>query len=100
MSIAPALVRGHESLRRGESGLRRASTFWQTPTTKEGFKLTLTTTRAQFTPREIKDVARLARLAIDESDVDSYAHDLSRILDLVEQMNVIDTTEIEPMAHP
>ena len=28
------------------------------------------------------------------------AHDLSRILELVEQMNAVETTGIEPMAHP
>ncbi|MGK0673596.1 MAG: Asp-tRNA(Asn)/Glu-tRNA(Gln) amidotransferase subunit GatC [Halothiobacillaceae bacterium] len=53
-----------------------------------------------ITPSEVKKIARLARLAIDESEVERYAHDLSCILDLVERMNQADTQGVEPMAHP
>ena len=49
---------------------------------------------------EIQKIAMLARLAIDENDVPGYSHDLSNILGLVEQMNSIDTTNVDPMAHP
>jgi aspartyl-tRNA(Asn)/glutamyl-tRNA(Gln) amidotransferase subunit C len=49
---------------------------------------------------DVEKIAHLARLAIDESDIPRYAKDLSNILDLVEQMNAVDTTGIEPMAHP
>jgi len=51
-------------------------------------------------PSEVKKIARLARLAIDEAEVERYAHDLSGILDLVERMNQADTQGVEPMAHP
>jgi len=47
-----------------------------------------------------RKVAHLARLAIDEAEIETYAQDLSRILDLVEQMNTVDTSGVEPMAHP
>lgn len=53
-----------------------------------------------ITPSEVKKIARLARLAIDEAEVARYAHDLSGILDLVERMNQADTQGVEPMAHP
>jgi len=49
---------------------------------------------------EVKKIAHLARLGIDEQDVPSYAQNLSNILDLVEQMNAVDTEGVEPMAHP
>lgn len=49
---------------------------------------------------EIKKIAWLARLALDEDDIPGYARDLSNILDLVEQMNTIKTNDIEPLAHP
>ena len=49
---------------------------------------------------DVEKIAHLARLAIDESDVDGYASELSKILDLVDQMNAVDTSGIQPMAHP
>ncbi|OGT78705.1 MAG: asparaginyl/glutamyl-tRNA amidotransferase subunit C [Gammaproteobacteria bacterium RIFCSPLOWO2_02_FULL_52_10] len=49
---------------------------------------------------EIQKIAWLARLAIDEDDIAGYSQDLSNILKLVEQMNSIDTTTVDPMAHP
>lgn len=51
-------------------------------------------------PSEVKKIAHLARLAIDEAEVVRYAQDLSGILDLVERMNQADTQGVEPMAHP
>ena len=49
---------------------------------------------------EVKAIARLARIEIDPADIPTYAEQLSRILQFVEQMNVADTDGIEPMAHP
>jgi len=49
---------------------------------------------------EVEKIAHLARLGIDEKDVPDYAENLSRILGLVEQMSVVDTSHVEPMAHP
>jgi len=48
----------------------------------------------------IKYIATLSRLHVDESDVHDLSEDLSNILKLVEQMNSVDTSNIEPMAHP
>ncbi len=48
----------------------------------------------------VTNIARLARLHIDESDIDRYASELSRILDFVEQMNRVDTEGVTPLAHP
>lgn len=53
-----------------------------------------------LTPEEIRNIANLARLHIDEDDVARYQHDLSRILEFVEQMNQVDVSGVEPMAHP
>ncbi|OOZ39933.1 asparaginyl/glutamyl-tRNA amidotransferase subunit C [Solemya pervernicosa gill symbiont] len=49
---------------------------------------------------EVKKIAHLARLAISEEDVPEYARNLSDILNLVEQMNAVDTSGVTPMAHP
>lgn len=50
--------------------------------------------------QEVNKIAKLARLAINEQQVDEYANNLSNILELVEQMNAVDTSGILPMAHP
>ena len=53
-----------------------------------------------ITPEEVLKIANLARLQIESDEVDQYAKDLSNIINLVEQMNVVDTKNILPMAHP
>lgn len=49
---------------------------------------------------DVKNIAHLARLNIDEKNIEAYAHSLSSILGLVEQMQAVDTTDVQPMAHP
>lgn len=53
-----------------------------------------------LTPDDITSIAHLARLGIDPEALDPLAADLSNVLDLVEQLQAIDTTGVEPMAHP
>ncbi len=50
--------------------------------------------------KEVRKIADLAALMIAEKDIDAYARNLSEILEFVEQMNAVDTSAIEPMAHP
>jgi len=49
---------------------------------------------------DVKNIAHLARVAISEDAIEDYARDLSRILDLVDQMNQVNTDDVLPMAHP
>ena len=49
---------------------------------------------------EVKKIAHLARLGIEEQNVDAYASDLNGILTLMTQMAELDTTHVQPMAHP
>ena len=49
---------------------------------------------------EVVKIAELARLAIHEEDIPSYARDLSAILAMVEEMQNADTSGVEPMFHP
>lgn len=49
---------------------------------------------------DVRNIAQLARLQIEDEAIDQYAKDLSDVLALVEQMNVLDTSGITPMAHP
>jgi len=45
-------------------------------------------------------IARLARIYVDEVDVERYASELSSILEFVEQMDKIDTNNVAPLSHP
>ncbi|MDH5423376.1 MAG: Asp-tRNA(Asn)/Glu-tRNA(Gln) amidotransferase subunit GatC [Gammaproteobacteria bacterium] len=49
---------------------------------------------------QVKKIAHLARLEINEADIPSYAGTLSNILELVDQMSAVNTDDVEPMAHP
>ncbi|MBU0654678.1 MAG: Asp-tRNA(Asn)/Glu-tRNA(Gln) amidotransferase subunit GatC [Gammaproteobacteria bacterium] len=49
---------------------------------------------------EVKKVAHLARLAVPEEQLEGYVRNLSNILNLVDQLSAVDTTGVEPMAHP
>lgn len=48
----------------------------------------------------VQTIARLARIKIEQSDVDKTRASLENILDLVAQMEAVDTSGIEPMTHP
>ncbi len=49
---------------------------------------------------DVKKIAYLARLGIDPVDVPEYSRNLSDILAFVEQLAAVDTSGVEPMAHP
>ena len=49
---------------------------------------------------DVRSIAQLARLHIDEDAVDHYVDDLSRILALVDQMNQVDSHDVEPLSNP
>lgn len=53
-----------------------------------------------LTTKDIESIAHLARVGIDKDALAPLAADLSTVLDLVEQLQAIDTTGVEPMAHP
>ncbi len=49
---------------------------------------------------DVEKIAHLARLEVAEADMPEYATNLSNILDLVAQMDAVDTNDVSPMAHP
>ena len=49
---------------------------------------------------EVRKIAHLARLNLSEGEIVLYGPQLSRILDFIEQMNQVDTSKVEPLAHP
>jgi aspartyl-tRNA(Asn)/glutamyl-tRNA(Gln) amidotransferase subunit C len=48
---------------------------------------------------DILRIAQLARLEVTQAEVAAVQHDLNGILALVEQLQAVDTSGIEPMAH-
>ncbi len=48
----------------------------------------------------ILKIANLARIEVDHSKVDEIKTNLEKILNLVDEMNQVDTDNIEPMSHP
>ncbi|SMG66380.1 glutamyl-tRNA(Gln) amidotransferase, C subunit [methanotrophic bacterial endosymbiont of Bathymodiolus sp.] len=53
-----------------------------------------------LTAADVNKIAYLARLGIDTQDTESYAKDLSGMLELVAQMSTVNTDNVTPMAHP
>jgi len=49
---------------------------------------------------DVRSIAHLARLHIDDDSVDQYVDDLSSILTLVDQMNLVDSSGVKPLANP
>jgi len=45
----------------------------------------------------VRRIARLARIKISDSEVEALRSELSGILDWVEQLDEVDTTNVEPM---
>ena len=53
-----------------------------------------------LTASDVKKIAHLARLGIDEQQIENYAKDLSNMLDLMTKMGQTNTDGVAPMAHP
>lgn len=49
---------------------------------------------------EVRKVASLARLELSEADLVRMQAQLSALLDYVDQLQQLDTTGVEPLAHP
>ena len=54
---------------------------------------------AKLSKEEVKHVAHLARLAITEEEAKKFAAQLGAITDFAEQLNELDTTNVEPTTH-
>ncbi len=48
----------------------------------------------------VEQVAHLARIEISADSVSEYAAEMSGVLDLAASMDEVDTSSVEPMAHP
>ncbi|WP_416886373.1 Asp-tRNA(Asn)/Glu-tRNA(Gln) amidotransferase subunit GatC [Marinospirillum sp.] len=53
-----------------------------------------------LTTDDVYKAAQLARLSLEQDKAASTTQAIANILDLVDQMQSLDTTDVEPMAHP
>ncbi|HLS07462.1 Asp-tRNA(Asn)/Glu-tRNA(Gln) amidotransferase subunit GatC [Lentibacillus sp.] len=54
---------------------------------------------ADISKDDVKHVANLARLAITEEEADMFTDQLSSIIEYAEQLNELDTENVEPTTH-
>ncbi|WP_335869427.1 Asp-tRNA(Asn)/Glu-tRNA(Gln) amidotransferase subunit GatC [Bacillus sp. 2205SS5-2] len=48
---------------------------------------------------EVRHVANLARLAVSEEEVEKFTQQLDSIISFAEQLNELDTSNVEPTSH-
>ena len=49
---------------------------------------------------DVEKIAHLARLGLEEADISRTTDTLNNILGLIDAMQAVDTSGIEPLAHP
>ena len=54
----------------------------------------------RLTDDEVRHVAMLARLKLNDEQVHFFADQLSHVLEYIAKLNEMDVTDVEPMAHP
>ena len=49
---------------------------------------------------DILKIAKLARLQVDDQQADDYANSITSILDLIDDMQAVNTDGVEPLSNP
>jgi len=49
---------------------------------------------------EIAYISSLSKLKMEDAEMDNYTRQISEILEMIQQLEKVDTHDIEPMAHP
>ncbi len=52
-----------------------------------------------LTLQDIRHIARLARIRVDDTEAETARGQLNSIFGLIEQMQAVDTAGVEPMSH-
>lgn len=53
-----------------------------------------------LTQQDVARIAKLARIAVTDSEIEAVGQQLNTIFGLIEKMQAVNTDGIEPMAHP
>lgn len=54
----------------------------------------------KVTKELVLHIAELAHLKLRDDEVEKFQKELNQILDYVDKLNEIDTSEVEPLSHP
>ena len=57
------------------------------------------TPRVALKQDEVRHVAKLARLALGDEEMTRFGRQLSQILEYIQTLNELDTSQVEPTAH-
>ena len=49
---------------------------------------------------EIAYISSLSKLKMEDIEIDNFTHQISDILEMIKQLEKVNTDDIEPMAHP
>jgi aspartyl-tRNA(Asn)/glutamyl-tRNA(Gln) amidotransferase subunit C len=52
------------------------------------------------TKKDVEYIANLAKLKLNETELENYTHDLNEVLAYMDKLNELDTSGIEPLSHP
>ena len=52
-----------------------------------------------LTRDDVKRAARLARIEVDDAEADEVLQQLEKIFGMIEEMQAVDVSDVEPMAH-
>ncbi|RMD51247.1 MAG: Asp-tRNA(Asn)/Glu-tRNA(Gln) amidotransferase subunit GatC [Ignavibacteria bacterium] len=50
--------------------------------------------------KDVEYIAKLAKLKLNESELEGYTSDMNEILEYIEKLNELDTENVEPLSHP
>ena len=53
-----------------------------------------------LTPQDVARIAKLARIAVTDQEIEAVGQQLNTIFGMIEKMQAVDTADVEPMAHP
>jgi aspartyl-tRNA(Asn)/glutamyl-tRNA(Gln) amidotransferase subunit C len=51
------------------------------------------------TIKDVEHIAKLAKLEFTDAEKEKFTHQLNQILEYVEQLNTLDTDNVEPLSH-
>lgn len=51
------------------------------------------------TIKDVENIAALARLEYSETEKEKFTHQFNKILEYIEKLSEIDTTNVEPLSH-
>jgi len=56
--------------------------------------------KSKIEKETVKHIAKLARLALSEKEIEKYQKELSKILEYIEKLKEVDVSGVEPVFHP